>query len=91
MSSSAPLAKTFLISRGLSIVAMVSIVGLTAHFVSQLVDSNIDPPREIVGTLTVVSSYLSHTSTKQSSKTLTKPPPQTSLAASSPASTPYSC
>jgi hypothetical protein len=56
MATSAPLAKTFLISRGLSIVAMISIVGMTAHFVSQLVDSNIDPPREIVGTLTVVST-----------------------------------
>lgn len=55
MASSAPLAKTFLIARGLSVVAMVAIVGMTAHFVSQLVDSNIDPPREIVGTLSVVS------------------------------------
>jgi hypothetical protein len=36
---------------------------LTAHFVSQLVDSNIDPPREIVGTLTVVSSRFSYYST----------------------------
>ncbi|KAM0695026.1 hypothetical protein Q7P36_005382 [Cladosporium allicinum] len=56
MATSAPLAKTFLISRGLSIIAMISIVGMTAHFVSQLVDSNIDPPREIVGTLTVQPS-----------------------------------
>jgi hypothetical protein len=71
MASSAPLAKTFLISRGLSIVAMVSIVGLTAHFVSQLVDSNIDPPREIVGTLTVVSFSSYYTPTKQPSKVLT--------------------
>ena len=55
MASSTPLGRTFLISRGLSIVAIVSIVGMTAHFVSQLVSSNIDPPREIVGTLTVVS------------------------------------
>ncbi|KAM0720229.1 hypothetical protein Q7P37_004365 [Cladosporium fusiforme] len=54
-SSSAPLAKTFLIARALSLVAMIAIVGMTAHFVSQLVDSNIDPPREIVGTLTVTS------------------------------------
>lgn len=52
---SAPLAKTFLIARGLSLIAMIAIVGMTAHFVSQLVDSNIDPPREIVGTLSVVS------------------------------------
>ncbi|GAB7329437.1 hypothetical protein MBLNU13_g01222t1 [Cladosporium sp. NU13] len=55
MASTTPLGRTFLISRGLSVVAMVSIVGITAHFVSQLVSSNIDPPREIVGTLTVTS------------------------------------
>ncbi|GAB7329436.1 hypothetical protein MBLNU13_g01222t2 [Cladosporium sp. NU13] len=57
MASTTPLGRTFLISRGLSVVAMVSIVGITAHFVSQLVSSNIDPPREIVGTLTVVNSH----------------------------------
>jgi hypothetical protein len=65
MASSAPLARTFLISRGLSVVAMVSIVGMTAHFVSQLVASNIDPPREIVGTLAVVSSYTLSISTEK--------------------------
>ena len=66
MASSTPLGRTFLISRGLSVVAMVSIVGMTAHFVSQLVSSNIDPPREIVGTLAVVSPFSLSTSNKRS-------------------------
>ncbi|EMC99518.1 hypothetical protein BAUCODRAFT_339516 [Baudoinia panamericana UAMH 10762] len=51
----APLAKTFLLARGLSLVAMICIVGLTANFVSEIVSSNVDPPREIVGTLTTTS------------------------------------
>ena len=66
MASSTPLARTFLISRGLSVVAMVSIVGMTAHFVSQLVSSNIDPPREIVGTLAVASRFSLSTSNERS-------------------------
>ena len=66
MASSTPLARTFLISRGLSVVAMVSIVGMTAHFVSQLVSSNIDPPREIVGTLAVASPFSLSTSNERS-------------------------
>jgi hypothetical protein len=79
MASSAPLARTFLISRGLSVVAMVSIVGMTAHFVSQLVSSNIDPPREIVGTLTVVSC--DDVSISKKCQQDTKANTQTSLAA----------
>lgn len=51
----APLAKTFMLARGLSLTAMICIVGLTANFVSEIVSSNVDPPREIVGTLTIVS------------------------------------
>ncbi|KXL49321.1 hypothetical protein M433DRAFT_72567 [Acidomyces richmondensis BFW] len=49
----APLAKTFMLARGLSLTAMICIVGLTANFVSEIVSSNVDPPREIVGTLTI--------------------------------------
>lgn len=51
----APLAKTFVMVRGLSLIAMVSIIGLTANFVSEIVATNIEPPKEIVGTLVVVS------------------------------------
>ena len=50
-----PLAKTFLVVRGLSLVAMVSIVGMTANFVSEIVSTNVSPPQEIIGTLSVVS------------------------------------
>ena len=50
----APLAKTFMLVRGLSLLAMVCVVGLTANFVSEIVSTNVDAPREIVGTLTIV-------------------------------------
>ena len=50
----APLAKTFMLTRGLALFAMICIVGLTANFVSEIVSTNVDPPREIVGTLAIV-------------------------------------
>ncbi|CAK3748965.1 hypothetical protein AC579_8399 [Lecanosticta acicola] len=49
----APLAKTFVLARGLSLIAMISIVGMTANFVADIVSTNVSPPREIVGTLTI--------------------------------------
>ncbi|PPJ51403.1 hypothetical protein CBER1_08554 [Cercospora berteroae] len=49
----APLAKTFVLVRGLSLISMVAIVGMTANFVSQIVSSNVEPPKEIVGTLVI--------------------------------------
>lgn len=52
----APLAKFFLMVRVLSLVAMVCIVGITANFVSQIVSTNVNPPREVVATLAIVSS-----------------------------------
>ena len=52
----APLAKTFMLTRGLALLAMVCIVGLTANFVSEIVSTNIDPLREVIATLTIVSS-----------------------------------
>lgn len=51
----APLAKTFMLMRGLSGVAMIAIVGMTANFVAQIVSTNVDPPREVVATLSIVS------------------------------------
>jgi hypothetical protein len=52
----APLAKTFMLVRGLSLIAMVCVVGLTANFVSEIVSTNVEAPREIIGTLTIVSN-----------------------------------
>ena len=54
----APLAKTFMLVRILSLLAMICVVGLTANFASEIVSTNVDPPREIVGTLTIVGSTL---------------------------------
>lgn len=51
-----PLAKTFLVVRGLSLIAMVGIVGMTANFVSEIVSTNVSPPQEIIGTLSIVSA-----------------------------------
>ncbi|KAI4844721.1 hypothetical protein E4T44_06035 [Aureobasidium sp. EXF-8845] len=48
-----PLSETFLCIRGLSLVAMVGIVGLTANFVAAINGVGIEPPREIVGTLSI--------------------------------------
>ncbi|GAB7357572.1 hypothetical protein MBLNU459_g0083t1 [Dothideomycetes sp. NU459] len=50
-----PLSKTFLHVRALSLIAMVSIVGICANFVSEIVASGVEPPKEIVGTLSVTS------------------------------------
>ncbi|SMR43624.1 unnamed protein product [Zymoseptoria tritici ST99CH_3D1] len=50
-----PLARTFVLIRTLSILVLLAIVGITANFVSQIVASNISPPREIVATLTITS------------------------------------
>lgn len=61
----APLAKTFMLARGLSLLAMVCIVGLTANFISEIVSTNIDPPREVVGTLTIVSTAPIHRGSAQ--------------------------
>ncbi|KAL1305683.1 hypothetical protein AAFC00_007276 [Neodothiora populina] len=50
-----PLAKTFLYVRGLALVSMVAIVGITANFVAEIVSTNVSPPKEIVGTLSITS------------------------------------
>ncbi|KAI9689271.1 MAG: hypothetical protein M1820_010182 [Bogoriella megaspora] len=51
----APLAKFFLMTRGLELFCMVFIVGFTANFVAEINSQNATPPREVVGTLSVVS------------------------------------
>lgn len=69
----APLAKFFLMVRILSLIAMVCIVGITANFVSEIVSSNIEPPREVIATLAIVSSDLTSRTTPSKPKlTLTQ-------------------
>lgn len=55
----APLAKTFVLVRGLSLICMIAIVGMTANFVAEIIGSSVEPPKEIVGTLVVVRGTLS--------------------------------
>lgn len=50
----APLAKFFLVVRIISLIAMICIVGVTANFVSEIVSTNVQPPREVVATLAIV-------------------------------------
>ena len=51
-----PLAKFFLMIRGLELFCMVFIVGFTANFVAEINSQNATPPREVVGTLSIVSN-----------------------------------
>ncbi|OCK77758.1 hypothetical protein K432DRAFT_303473 [Lepidopterella palustris CBS 459.81] len=49
----APLSKTFFLVRVLQVISMICIVGMTANFISLIVSSGIEPPKEFVGTLSV--------------------------------------
>ncbi|RMZ89645.1 hypothetical protein DV736_g3120, partial [Chaetothyriales sp. CBS 134916] len=48
------LASTFKITRGLQIVSMIAIIGMTANFVSEMVSAGATPPSVLIGTLSVV-------------------------------------
>lgn len=50
----APLSTTFLGVRILQVISMIVIVGMTANFVSEIVSTFTEAPKEIVGTLSVV-------------------------------------
>jgi len=49
----APLSQTFLLVRIMQVISMITIVGMTANFVSEIVSTGIEPPKEFVGTLSV--------------------------------------
>ncbi|KAF2737641.1 hypothetical protein EJ04DRAFT_510088 [Polyplosphaeria fusca] len=48
-----PLAKTFLLVRIMQVVAMLIIIGITSNFVSLIVTTGVEPPKEVVGTLSI--------------------------------------
>ena len=50
----APLAKFFLLVRGLQLITFIIIVGITANFVAEIIAQGYPTCKEIVGTLTVV-------------------------------------
>lgn len=47
------LGATFTIVRGLQAVSLISIIGMTANFISEMVTNNTSPPNVLVGTLSV--------------------------------------
>ncbi|KAF2792827.1 hypothetical protein K505DRAFT_408416 [Melanomma pulvis-pyrius CBS 109.77] len=48
-----PISKTFLLVRVLQVISMVIIIGITSNFVSLIVSSGVEAPKEFVGTLSV--------------------------------------
>ena len=56
--NAAPLAKVFLLVRIFQFIAFLVIVGITANFVSEIVATGYPVAKEIVGTLTVVSTII---------------------------------
>jgi hypothetical protein len=50
-----PLSKMFLLVRVLQALAMMIVIGITSNFVQMIVTTGVEPPKEFVGTLSVVS------------------------------------
>lgn len=48
-----PLSKTFLLVRIMQVLAMIIIIGITSNFVSLIVSTGVEPPKEFVGTLSI--------------------------------------
>jgi len=51
-----PLSKMFLAVRVLQAICMIIVIGITSNFVQMIVTTGVEPPKEFVGTLSVVSS-----------------------------------
>lgn len=51
-----PLSKTFLLVRILQVISMVVIVGITSNFIGNIVNLGVEPPKEFVGTISIVGS-----------------------------------
>jgi hypothetical protein len=53
-----PLSKMFLLVRVLQALAMMIVIGITSNFVQMIVTTGVEPPKEFVGTLSVVRTPL---------------------------------
>jgi hypothetical protein len=49
------LGATFTVVRGMQGIALISIIGMTANFIAEMVSTNNTPPSVLIGTLSVVS------------------------------------
>ena len=48
------LGATFKITRALQVISLLACIGMAANFISQMVQNNDEPSKELVGTLSVV-------------------------------------
>lgn len=44
----------FTVARGLQAISLVTIIGMTANFISEMVQASTPPPQVLIGTLSVV-------------------------------------
>ncbi|KAB8068224.1 hypothetical protein BDV29DRAFT_184914 [Aspergillus leporis] len=51
------LGATFLVARIIQACCLIAIIGLTANFIAEIVDSNFTPPSIFIGTITVVYTH----------------------------------
>jgi hypothetical protein len=51
-----PLSKMFLAVRILQAICMVIVIGICSNFIQMIVTTGVEPPKEFVGTLSVVST-----------------------------------
>jgi hypothetical protein len=49
------LGASYTVARGLQGVSLISIIGMTANFIAQMVSSKTNPPNVLIGTIAVVS------------------------------------
>ena len=49
------LGATFTVVRALQAVSLITIIGMTANFIAEMVSADQSPPRVLIGTLSVVS------------------------------------
>ena len=50
----APISKLFLLVRMMQVLSMIIIIGITANFIGNIVSTGVEPPKEFVGTISVV-------------------------------------
>lgn len=49
------LGMTYTVMRGMQIVSLISIIGMTANFISEMVNADTVPPKILIATLSIVS------------------------------------
>jgi len=49
------LGMTFTVMRGMQVVSLIAIIGMTANFISEMVNADTVPPKVLIATLSIVS------------------------------------